>query len=95
MQYRHLFPMVRILLPYMAGIVVCISFDADSGTPLIIWISLLLLSLCAALIPAKTKSFIKQWFFGLVVSLFFYVIGYKMVFLHKEIILIYHFYSIQ
>lgn len=95
MQYRHLFPMVRILLPYMAGIVVCISFDADSGTPLIIWISLLLLSLCAALIPAKTKSFIKQWFFGLVVSLFFYVTGYNMVILHKEILWKSHFYSLQ
>ena len=32
MQYRHLFPMVRILLPFLAGIVACTAVSATIGS---------------------------------------------------------------
>ena len=86
MQYRHLFPMVRILLPFMAGIIVCLSLSSTEIIPFTIWISLLLLSLGAGFIPAITKLKSLNWLFGLVLSFFLYVCGYNAVILNKEIL---------
>jgi len=95
MQYRHLFPMVRILLPFMAGIIVCIVISASVEIPLQIWISLLLLTIAAGLIPFKKFRFIKQLLFGVVASAFLFVSGYNSVLLHKEILRPDHFSKTQ
>lgn len=86
MQYRHLFPMVRILLPFMAGIIVCLSLSATEIIPFTIWISLLLLSLGTGFIPAITKRKSLNWLFGLVLSFFLFVSGYNAVIFQKEIL---------
>jgi competence protein ComEC len=86
MQYRHLFPMVRILLPFMAGIIVCLSLSSTEIIPFTIWISLLLLSLGAGFIPAITKRKSLNWLFGLVLSFFLFVSGYNAVIFQKEIL---------
>jgi len=95
MQYRHLFPMVRILLPFMAGIIVCILISASVGIPVSIWISLLLLTLAAGFIPFKKFRFVKRLLFGVVASAFLFVSGYNSVLLHKEILRPGHFSKIQ
>lgn len=86
MQYRHLYPMVRILLPFMAGIITCIVNSATIEIPLYIWISLLLLSVVSGLIHSDRFRFVNRWLFGVIVSLFLFVTGYNSVILHKEIL---------
>ncbi len=86
MQYRHLFPMVRILLPFMAGIIVCLSLSSTEIIPFTIWISLLLLSIGAGFIPAITKRKSLNWLFGFVLSFFLFVSGYNAVIFQKEIL---------
>lgn len=86
MQYRHLFPMVRILLPFMAGIIICISLSSTEIIPIIIWISLLLLTLGAGFISAVTKRKSLNWLFGVVLSLFLFVCAYNSVIFKKEIL---------
>ena len=95
MQYRHLFPMVRILLPFMAGIIVSVAIAASSGIPLIILIILLILTLAAAFIPFIKLRFVKRWLFGVFASLFLFVSGYNLVILHKEILSPEHFSKVQ
>lgn len=86
MQYRHLYPMVRILLPFMAGIVVCIVSSATLEIPLFAWLTLLLLSAVTGLIHSDKYRFVNRWLFGIIVSLFLFVTGYNSVILHKEIL---------
>jgi len=95
MQYRHLFPMVRILLPFMAGIIVSVAISATIEIPQIIWMSLLLLSIASGLIHFKKLRFINRWLFGSIVSLFLFVTGYNSVISHKEILRSDHFAKIQ
>lgn len=95
MQYRHLFPMVRILLPFMAGIIVCIAISATSEIHVALWFSLLLLTIGAGFIPFKTWRFTKRWLFGVLLSSFLFVSGYNSVLLHKEILRPEHFSKIQ
>lgn len=95
MQYRHLYPMVRILLPFLAGIIVCLAISATVEISLIIWICLLLLSIGAGLIHFNKLRFVNRWLFGIIVSLFLFVTGYNSVILHKEILRSDHFSKIQ
>jgi len=95
MQYRHLFPMVRILLPFMAGIIVCIAISAAIEIPLAVWLSLLFLSIVAGVFHFNKLRFVSRWLFGVIVSLFLFVTGYNSVILHKEILRSDHFANIQ
>lgn len=91
MQYRHLFPMVRVLLPFMAGIIMCLSISSHSQIPIFIWIALLLLTLGAGVIPFNNRRFVKHWLFGILVNIFLFVTGFNSVVLHKEILRPTHF----
>ena len=95
MQYRHLYPMVRILLPFMAGIIVCIAISATIEIPFALWISLLILTSAAGIIHFNKLRFVNRWLFGVLVSFFLFVTGYNSVIQHKEILRPDHFANIQ
>jgi competence protein ComEC len=78
--------MVRILLPFMAGILVCIALSSTEIIPLITWISLLLLTLGAGFIPVVTNRKSLNWLFGILLSLLLFVSGYNSVIFNKEIL---------
>jgi competence protein ComEC len=87
--------MVRILLPFMVGIIVCIAISATIQIHLAIWISLLALSIVAGLIHFRKLRFVNRWLFGMIVSFFLFVTGYNSVILHKEILRSDHFSKMQ
>jgi len=93
MQYRHLFPMLRILFPFMAGIIVCIAVSATEQIPLALWFSILPVILAATFIPFNKK--LKPWIFGISASCFLFISGYNSILLHKEILRPEHFSKIQ
>lgn len=95
MQYRHLYPVVRILLPFMAGIVVCIAIPATLEIPFAIWIALLLLSVVAGLFHFNKRRYVNRLLFGGIVSLFLFATGYNSVIQHTEILQPDHFSKIQ
>ncbi len=95
MQYRHLYPMVRILLPFLAGIIVCMTISATIEINLVLWISLLVLSIASGLIHFNKLRFVNRLLFGVIVSSFLFVTGYNSVILHKEILRYDHFSKIQ
>ncbi|MDO9258027.1 MAG: ComEC/Rec2 family competence protein [Bacteroidales bacterium] len=95
MQYRHLYPMVRILLPFLAGIIVCLAISATSEITLIIWISLLVLSIACGVIHFNKLRFVNRLLFGVIVSSFLFVTGYNSVILNKEILRSDHFSKMQ
>ncbi len=86
MQYRHLFPMVRILLPFMAGIIVSVALSAAESISYSIWTGLMLLTFGAEIISFRRPQFFKRLFFGILASLFLFVSGFNSVLLHKEIL---------
>jgi competence protein ComEC len=83
--------MVRILLPFMAGIILSITIGAFTIIPLIICILLLLLTLVAGFLPVLAKQTTKNWLFGALVNIFLFACGYDSVILHKEILRTDHF----
>jgi competence protein ComEC len=95
MQYRHLFPMVRILLPFMAGIIVCLVITATAIIPVSIWMTILLLTIGSGFIPSITRKTSKKWLFGTLLSIFLFICGYNSVILHKEILRPGHFSKTQ
>lgn len=86
MQYRHLFPMVRILLPLLAGIIVCNVVNATSEISLIVVTILLLAALASGYIAFKNLRFISRWLYGIIISCFLFVGGFNLVLHHKEIL---------
>lgn len=94
MQYRHLFPMVRILLPYMAGIILCLSLAVFEFIPFGFWLIALIALIVSGLIPATGKK-AGKWLFGLFLNLFLFISGYNSVILHKEILRADHFSKTQ
>ena len=95
MQYRHLFPMVRIFLPFLAGIVVSVSNSSTTIVPLGICLFLLALVLLTGFVQGGTWKIHLKWLFGVFLSLFLFTCGYNSVVLHKEILRPGHFSNIQ
>ena len=95
MQSRHLYPIVRLLLPFLAGIITGVSLEANTLLPLSVWISLLLMCLLTAYLLKKRSKIIKDWIFGMTLSVFLFISGYNSVKLHKEILDNTHFAHIQ
>jgi len=95
MHYRHLYPMGRILLPFMAGIIICSVISASSIIPVSIWLVILLLTIAAGFLPFVTNKLSRKWIFGVLLSLFFFVCGFNSVIFHKEILSPTHFSKIQ
>jgi len=87
--------MVRILLPFMAGIVLCTVISATNIIPFTIWILLLLLAIAAGFIPVITKKKSQKWIFGFLACIFLFVSGFNSVLFRKEILSSTHFSKIQ
>ena len=86
MQYRHLFPMVRLFLPFLAGIIASVALSAISPIPYLFITAILLISIIAGFLPAITKLYGIKWLFGGLASIFLFSIGFNSVILHKEIL---------
>jgi len=84
--------MVRLLLPFMAGITLSIIISATIAIPLYYWIGILFLTLAAGFY-GKNKN--QNWLFGTGISIFLFVTGYNSVLLHKEILRPDHFAKTQ
>lgn len=95
MQYRHLFPMVRLLLPFMAGIILSVAVSAVVPVPAILVAAILLLAIISGFLPFVTRKYGLKWLFGFFISLFLFVFGFNLVILHKEILRPSHFSFIQ
>jgi competence protein ComEC len=87
--------MVRVLLPFMAGIIVCLALSSSTPISSIMWMIMLLLTIATGLIPFSSPQFIKSLLFGIVASLFLFISGYNSVLLHKEILRPDHFSRMQ
>jgi competence protein ComEC len=87
MLYRHLFPVVRLLLPFMAGIIaaVCQGTGADLPSPFFWSIPAVILILITVL-KGRSGKLLNSWPYGLLLSIFLILSGYTLVFQHREIV---------
>lgn len=95
MQYRHLYPMLRVLLPFMAGIIVSLSIPGKEIISLFIWAGFLVLTIASSLIIVKKYKQDQKWIFGICLSIFLFISGYNSVIYRTEILRTGHFSGIQ
>lgn len=91
MQYRHLYPMVRLLFPFITGIIIATWLPLSIS---ISWLIPLTLLVCIALFAALPKAgirFLKSSIFGIGLSMVLLFSGYNLVFSHTEIFNSLHF----
>ncbi|MBK7173563.1 MAG: ComEC family competence protein [Bacteroidales bacterium] len=77
MQYRHQFPMIRLLAPYMLGIILAIWLQYIS-----LWIGPIILAFFFALVAWNSRNkrkgkYESRWIFGFLLSLCLILLGYQ------------------
>jgi len=93
--YRHQFPVVRVILPFMAGIAVVLITGIPQSISLQIIIALWLILFFYSLLAKRLWKFSTRWFFGLVTSVFMFMLGCQLTILHNELHYASHFSKIK
>lgn len=75
-------PLVRILFPFLAGVLLALEFD--KAFPFLDYI-LLLLIIPLVLLVKDRLGFKFRWIYGLTVNLFFLLLGYQVCFYHADL----------
>jgi len=78
--------MVRILLPFTAGIIVCLSTYSVTLLSPALCLGLLVITLLAGYNTSGALKNARKWPFGVLLSVFLFACGYNSVILHKEIL---------
>lgn len=84
MNYRHLYPMVRLLTPFLAGILFAVYSSVIIQTP---WYPIAIAAIFLTIvgyIPAIGQRFSKSIFFGVLLFIFLFVFGYKLTLSHNQ-----------
>jgi len=77
----HTKPIVRLLLPFMGGILACGYFQAEMT---ILFIPLLISFGFTYLLANKTQSFKYRWGFGVALTIFFFCFGYLLCYYNND-----------
>lgn len=72
------YPIARLLLPLLAGIIIAIAFDLSFLLPLIVFLILLLALAVVVLFYYKKMTYRLRWVTGFIISLFFLFSGYQL-----------------
>jgi len=85
MHYQHQFPMVRLLVPFMAGII-C-ALEADRQHPVLTYGMFMLLAIPVVWVLAsgRTAAYRTRWIFGVILSAGLGLFGFNLVNLKQEI----------
>jgi len=95
MQFRHQFPMLRLLFPLVVGICTAIFLEA-SRLILIPALAAIILVLTVWVIRfPRNPNYRTRWIFGFLVSSFLFLLGFNMLVLKREILSASHFSHFQ
>lgn len=86
MHYRHLYPMVRLLFPFLSGIMLAIWFPFPFHISWLIPGIIAIIVFCITLLPLTITQFSKSEFYGILLSILLFFTGYNLVFSHNELL---------
>lgn len=95
MNYRHLFPVLRLLLPFLAGIAAAIGFPGSGTIPVAVLATLALMTAASAFFIQKRSKFGNEWIFGILINITLCAYGYDLLRRHTSILQADHFSKIS
>ncbi|MCD4772204.1 MAG: ComEC family competence protein [Bacteroidales bacterium] len=78
MKIWHKFPMLRLLIPFLFGIIFAITFDVEKNISLLIYFTLLTFISLIVFLPHKFYNFKYRWVFGICIFIFLFLFGFQM-----------------
>ena len=75
MKFWSPFPFMRLLLPFVCGIVLSIHFNLKGNVPVIVFVILILLMLLHVLYGSILINFRTRWIFGFIVNVLLLLYG--------------------
>ncbi|MBI9037364.1 MAG: ComEC family competence protein [Bacteroidales bacterium] len=84
MNYWRKLPFVRILIPFMLGIIAAIFFEKEIHIPFIMFAGLFVVIFSSVFFLEKFISFNFRWIYGFVINILFFVIGFELTIQNTE-----------
>ncbi len=78
MNYWRTFPFVRILIPFILGIITAIIFDKEFHIPLFIFAFLFIIVLCSIFFLQKFIPFKFRWIYGFLLNILLFLLGFEL-----------------
>ena len=78
MNYWRKFPFVRILIPFILGIISAFIFEKEIHISLIIFAVLFVFIFSSVFFLEKFISFKFRWIYGLLINVLFFIIGFEL-----------------
>lgn len=72
-------PLIRLIFPFIAGILFAINIPSEPNDYLliIVWVLVTIIS-CIVFIPRLNRSYQKSWRFGVLLNITFFIVGYQL-----------------
>ncbi len=86
MLFRHQFPVVRLLIPLLAGIITAIALSGIQFFLVPVLLAAIFMVPVWMNIIARKPQYRSRWVFGVLVSLILFLFGYNLLVLNKEIL---------
>ena len=78
MNYWRKFPFIRILIPFILGIIIAIFSDTEFHIPLFIFVFLFVIILSSIFLLEKFISFKFRWIYGFLLSILLFLLGFEL-----------------
>ena len=79
------YPLARVLLPFIAGIIIALAFQFSFVLPLVLFLVLILLSFSFVFILTRKLGYGLRWLPGIVIMLFWLLAGYQLTVLRLNV----------
>ena len=76
--YLKQFPLIRLIVPLITGIIIAILIDSDIQIPIYVFLFLLTAISVFAFYHKKIISYKFRWIFGALISLIFILFGFEL-----------------
>jgi len=84
MNYWNQFPLFRLILPFISGIIVALSFDSEIHIPLTIFITLIIVITIYVFFIANSVRYRFRWILGIVIYTAIFLFGFELTILNTE-----------
>ncbi|MCD4744913.1 MAG: DUF4131 domain-containing protein, partial [Bacteroidales bacterium] len=84
MNYWHQIPLFRLIIPFIIGIILAISFDSEIHIPLLLFIILSLFIAVFVFFSKKISNYKTRWLFGVIVYVLIFFLGFELTIIHTE-----------
>lgn len=78
MKYWNQFPLFRLILPFIFGIITALLINSEIHIPILIFVSLLIFVLIFAFYSNRLVNYRNRWLFGIIIYVLLYLFGFEL-----------------